>query len=131
MSAETTDRSTGLAGRGDGLAETGDRGMIGVVSGLIAREISPHMLDVKTSLVARIEPFDQLFEGGFPGDDHELVASRHEVTHSWPEDEDALHAAVEEGREDLGRDGQVADPAGVLAQLGYGQGEHLLGSIAV
>jgi len=64
---------------GDGLVEGGDRGIIGVVSGLIAREVSPHMLDVETGLIAGIEPFDQLFERSFPGDDHELVASRHEA----------------------------------------------------
>src|SRR5208337_4204037 len=40
---------------GDGLVEGGDRGMIGVVSGLIAREVSPHMLDVETGLIAGIE----------------------------------------------------------------------------
>ena len=54
-----------------------DRGVIGVVGGLIAGEVAPHVLDVEAGLVAGVEPLDQLLEGRLAGDDDELVAAGH------------------------------------------------------
>ena len=110
------DRSIHWMRRPRGMASRSvlDRGLIGVVGGLIVVEVAAHVLDVEAGLVAGVEPLDQLLEGRLPGDDDELVARWPSAGHSAGREvggDPAPVAAVEQGGEDLGGDGQVADPA--------------------